>query len=1020
MVESEKYCDENCQKDLSLVASCFLTDIMSADYLLLIEARVSRFSDVPFLFRNLIAFNSTLVRSALVVSIPFALAACSNDDSSSSATSIRVNVQVGQEDFNEAMVRSVTVSETGKPSEIQPGVLSASQFTTDAEGAAEATADATEILYLDVYGRKDSDGGITTRRCQLVAGCGSVSFGEEYSIVAKPGWRSVAAGIESGQRIRVTPLTDLAAELAFERIYSETSGDQQDAGWLESGYYSVYSTLQAESQVSRIFGIDSVQSREPADLTQLNEWRKASQSEALASIRYGALLAAWQSYELSYTGTAEAAAFAHVVAQDLVSNDGQLYQKAGGQNLALYDLFDLAANNLSSVSVTDSTVQGYVASVVSSLQSERDAFVDGELTAVVPATLSSLLGDELEDYQLGILRAKAFIDELRNYGQYFFEDGYRDALDNYSNVLSAIGEDNADNLNTLTSAVAEIADFYRDCYLNSGCPSPDAGWEWYSDHSYSAPVLKLNSGTLTVSQAVADINLLDDDDTPTSSRAIDVLMTGRIAVNDLILELDHTYDGDVISSPTGVRIFYADTVSVIQDETTSPATGYQLRWTDFTLYDSADVSSDNEAEITGAFSLLYQGVDDPNAAAERRYNIAELVLNSRISDVVDDDTDTDANITTLFVSAAANQAADYYPDSEFSSFNAFFDRAPLFPEGTVNTGLVQYRAGSETVSGRETVYLDYFVEGGDDFRYRFYPTVMREDTADIDGDDNVEELIATHDYEACLLSGDPSSPVVERCEPKQRLNAEQDLQNAVNELWQIGVFSRPEVPGQGIYFVELPTQAADAQGCLTLAELPTSLTSLDGTLYRSAQLGLSNARLTSEVVLDYTSDTDPKTLLDVEISAPYSEQVNVSLALSHDYTSVNTTGVYRGIGTNLDRLLFDFSTENGTVETKTLSVFKDGVDLSLADGTTDTVDSEIILGGDLPLTTGAPVYRFIVGDDGEYRRCVVSNTAEESYSRDPQDAEYTVNYRDKVYGEITYESGAWVIRYIDGTWESLY
>ncbi len=96
------------------------------------------------------------------------------------------------------------------------------------------------------------------------------------------------------------------------------------------------------------------------------------------------------------------------------------------------------------------------------------------------------------------------------------------------------------------------------------------------------------------------------------------------------------------------------------------------------------------------------------------------------------------------------------------------------------------------------------------------------------------------------------------------------------------------------------------------------------------------------------------------------------------------------------------------------------MDLSLADGTTDTVDSEIILGGDLPLTTGAPVYRYIVGDDGEYRRCVVSNTAEESYSRDPQDAEYTVNYRDKVYGEITYESGAWVIRYIDGTWESLY
>lgn len=978
------------------------------------------FFGIPLFLRSLIVSKPTFLKFTIVLFIPLTLVACSNDDGNSSDAITRVDVQVGQEDFNDIMIRAVTVSEIGKPIEVQPGVLNATRFISDEEGAAEVTADGTEILYLDVFGREDSDDSATTRRCQLVAGCGSAFFGEEYSIVAAPGWRSVAAGIESGQRIRVTPLTDLAAELAFERVYSETSGDQQDTGWLESGYYSVYSTLQAESQVSRIFGIDSVQSREPADLTQLNEWRKANQSEALASIRYGALLAAWQSYELSYTGTAEASAFAHAVAQDLVSNDGQLYQKAGGQNLALYDLFDLAANNLSSVSVTDSTVQGYVASVVSSLQSERDSFVDGELTAVVPATLSSLLGDELEDYQLGILRAKAFIDELRNYGQYFFEDGYRDALDDYSNVLSAIGEDNAENLNTLTSAVAEIADFYRDCYLNSGCPSPDAGWEWYSDHSYSAPVLKLNSGTLTVSQAVADINLLDDDDAPTNSRAIDVLMTGRIAVNDLILELDHIYDDDVISSPTGMRIFYADTVSVIQDETTSPATGYQLRWTDFTLYDSADVSSDNEAEITGAFSLLYEGVDDPNAEAERRYNIAELVLNSRISDVVDDDTGTDANITTLFVSAAANQAADYYPDSQFSSFNAFFDRAPSFPVGTVTTELVQYRAGSEIVSGRETVYLDYFVKGGDDFRYRFYPTVMREDVADIDADGDIDELIATHDYEACLLSGDPSSPVVERCEPKQRLNAEQDLQNAVNELWQLGVFSRPEVPGQGIYFVEFPTQAADAQGCLVLAQLPTSVTSLDGTLYRSAQLGLSNARLTSEIVLDYTSDTDPKTLLDIEITAPYSEQVNVSLALSHDYTSVDTTGVYRGIGTDLDRLLFDFNSENGSIETTTLAVYKDGVTLTAADDIVETIDSEIILGGDIDLADSDPLYKFIVGNDGQYRRCVVSNEAVQAEKRDPQLVMYAINYRDKVYGQIRFESGAWIIRYIDGTWESLY
>lgn len=968
---------------------------------------------------RLAVINTLSVRRWAVIPMIAALAACSNDDSGSSVTTIDLDVQVGQEDFNEAMVRRVTVDETGMPSEVQPGVLNFARFTTDDEGQAVVTADGTEFVYLDVYGRESNDGTSTTRRCQVVNGCGSVSFGSEYSIVAAPGWRSVAAGIEDGQRIRVTPLTDLAAQLAFDRVFSESSGTQQDAGWVATGFYSVYSTLQAESQVSRLFGIDSVQSREPADLTQIEEWRGANQTEAQYSIRYGALLAAWQSYELSYTSTTDLPSFASAVAADLVANDGQLIQRGGSQTLSMYDLYDAAVNNLNALDVTDSTVSGYVASVISQLQSERDAFVDDALTSITPASLSSLLGDELEDYQLGIQRTKAFVQELRDYGNSFFEEGYRAQLDSYADILRGVGEDNAENLDEITTAVSEIAGFYRDCYLNSGCPSVSPEWQWYQSHTYSAPVLTLNGGGFEVSQAVADINLLDDSNSPSSSRAIDILMKGTLVANGLRLELDHTYSDDEISSPSGLRIFYEDTVTVLQDEVSDPALAYQIRWTDFTLYDADDVGAANETELTGAFSILYQGVDDPDGVSERRFNISEVVLNSRISDVYEDDNGTDANITTVFLTANANQASEFYPESEFASFNAFFERAPLYPEGTVANGLVQYRTGTQTVNGRETQYLDYFVDGGDDFRYRFYPTVMREDVSDVDGDGNTEELIATHDYEACLLSGSPESPVIDRCQPKQRLNAEQDLQNAVNELWQIGVFSRPEVPGQGVYFVELPVEAADEQGCLTLSSLPGSLSSLDGTLYRSAQLGLSSARFTSEVVLDYSSATEPKTLVDVQVTAPYSEQVDVSLSLSHDYTSVNTTGLYRGVGADLDRLIFDFSTESGTVEATSLSVFKDGVELSLADGTTDTVDSEIILGSNLDLVDGAPVYRYIVGDDGEYRRCVVSNTAEPSFNRDPQQAVYVLNYRDKVYGKVVYESGVWIIRYIDGTWESL-
>jgi len=970
-----------------------------------------------------ISFSVGMVRKTLLATaFGLVLAGCSDDNGSSSVATIGIKVQVGQEDINDALVRRVVVDESGRLPEVEPGVFNYAPYFTDDQGYASVTTSNGEIVYVDVYGRRTSDGEVSLRRCQLVAGCGSTAFGSDYELVGAPGWRSVAAGLTKGELIRVTPLTDLAAELAYDRVFSENSGDQQDGGWLTTGYYSVYSVVQAESQLSRLFGISSVQSAEPADLAQIDQWKNTDITTAKEAIRYGAIVAAWQSYELGYTATTEMPFFASAVAADLVTNDGQLYQRGGSQTLSLYDLYGAAIDNLDAVTVSDSRVQGYVDTVISELTAEREAFVDGELTSFSPASLATLLGDDLSDYELGLKRTKAFVEVLRDYGTTFFEDGYRAELDKYGDLLQAIGDDNVAAFDEIVVAVTEIVDFYRDCYLSSGCPAADSGWGWYSSHSYSNGVLTLNGGALTVSQAVADVNLLDGDDSPTSSQGIDVVMVGRITSGDLRLVLDNAYnDDDSILSSTGVRIFYESAVSTLQDPVAMPALGYQIRWSDFELYNTSDISSDKEMELTGTFSLTYQGVDDPDGAAERRFNMSEVVLNSRISDKVDDDAGNDSYVSTLFVSAAANQAEDFYPDSEFSSFNAFFEPsgASQFSDGYVSSGLVTLAQGEETIRGLNVQYLDYFVEGGESFRYRFYPTVMREDVSDLDFDADYSEMVATSEYEACTLTGTPASPVIGKCAPKERLAMEQDVQEAVNRLWALGVFSRPEVAGEGVYFVALPVAAADENGCLNLDALPTSPTTFDGTLYRPAQLGLSSARVTSEVVLNYSSETEPKTLLDIQVSAPYKEQMNVALALSHDYTGVDDSTVFTGTGRDIDRLIFNFSNESGTVNTSSLSVYKDGVSLTYADGTTATVDSEILAGGRFDTLTGAPVYRYIVGEDGTAERCVVSNTAEPTTEANTEDAVYVLNFRDNVYGKVANESGTWYIRYIDGTWETL-
>ena len=976
------------------------------------------------LFRRFLPVSAALLAGVL--------AGCSNDSNRSSGY-ITIKVQAGQEDFDEALVRYVAVTEGGDLQVSQPGAVTYVGYITDDQGEVEPVVFNDELVYFDIYGRQENgDQAQTTRRCQLAAGCGDYGFGDAMPVTASPGWRTVATGVSRGERIRLTPLTDLAAQLAYEMVYSESAaGDQQDSGWLTSGgYYSVYSTVQGVSQVSRIFGITNVQTTEPADLTQLSQWGSATEAEATDSIRYGALLAAWQSYELNYITSDDAQFLAQAVGADLISNNAQLYQKGGDQTLSLYDLYETAADNLEQIEVDGTQLSGFVNTVIDDLRGDMATFADGGLTTKRPAALADLLGEDLDDYELGLDRVKAFVDVLRDYETSFFEDGYRAEIDSYMNELDAIGDLHADDLDQLMLAYVHTFEFYRSCYLNAGCPTPDSSWTWLDTYSYDSATatLTLNDGAIVASQDVVDLNVLDENDEPTESQAIDTLITGTYQINDLRLVVDHSYEDDnedTIDVPSSVRVFYSEAVSELQDPASQPDMAYQLRWADAAVWNVETVGTDSETELTGSYYILYRGVEDPSGAGDMHYNIETVLLNGRVSDVVGDDSEDDENITSVFVSATATNPAEYYTDSMFASFNGFFEpsESSVYTDGYVSTGLVSYRTGSETISGQDVEFFDYFVEGGDAYRYRFYPTVYREDTGDNDNDGETDDEVATFDYEQCDLTGGTDAAAVDTCEPKQRLYSERNVQEAINELWEAGVFSRPEVEGQGTYFVEFPVEAPDEHGCLALSPLTDTLTTLDGTLYRPIVLGLNSLRATTEVILEYDGDSgndEPKTLLDLSLSAPFLEELQGTVGLSHDYTGVSTSSeVYLGTGSTLDRLLVSYDRSSATQESGDISVYKDGVSLTLADGTEETVDSEIITTGMLNKAVGEPLYNFYVDEDGLLNRCVTDNVAEPETYRDTDDTVWVLNFRDVVYGRIAMENGVWIIRYIDGSWESL-
>jgi hypothetical protein len=963
-----------------------------------------------------------LCASAVSLMAMSALVGCSSSSSSSSST-VTVNVSSGQTDFKQADIWSIAITEGGYPNIDAEGRLVHSIHDTGDDAEARISIPTEELRQFNLVGHQasqQSDGLATSRVCQWASGCTLdgelVEFGSEYQVYGEL-WNLVVYSLGSDERVRITPFTSLAAGLAFDRLYEESSSE-----WLATGYFSAYSVEQSVSQLSQLLGIDNIQTSEPANLNELNRWN-GNQAKSLDSIRYGALIAAFEELSRSYSGSQ--ASLLTQVKLELIEADGQLVQSGGDQALSLASLYQAARDNLAAISVSNTTAAAYVATVVSQLDADISALIEDELTTVVPASLTDLFTEsELEDFSLGLQRTKAFVQDVRNYQDTFFEDGYQEELDAYVAKLEAVGAEHSDNLNALMKAYLDTAQFYLDCATQGGCPSPDSDWDWLTSvdsYDSATKVLTLNSGQIRVSQEVADINETDSDDTPSQSQGIDIYITGTYEMGELILILDHVYKNDDVRDGidefSGIRVFYTNEVSELVEDSENQILGYDGRWADFQMYDGPDLNTENELEFDGSFRLFYRGVRDPlDSESEIRFNLDTVALNSRLSDQVSDDNDDDSEYSNVDIRAFSTNPEDFYPNQLFTDFEGFFtpNSHPELQSGQVESNLVSYEIGSETVSGTAVHYLDVLVPLATSYRYRAYETQAREDEFDLDNDGDRDELIDSYDLEVCELEETEGVWAVTSCEPKNRIYEAMVFSTVLQEIWTSGVTSRIDIDGRGTYFIEWPASTTDSNSCLLLDELD-STGSLDGTLYDPLVLGLNSLSFSTEVVLP----DQPKTLLDVLINAPTLDNYQITAALSHDYSGTTESTVTQGTGGELDRVVLSYEADANLTMSGSLAIHQEGVELSLDDGTTDTVDSTLTLF--LSESTGAdPLpYQYLVNEDGDYELCVLANQAEWEESFDLQAATFYLNYRDVVYGRIQQENGTWVIRYIDGTFETL-
>ncbi len=985
------------------------------------------------------------------------LPGCSDSKSGSSSTS-NIDGWVGAQGLNNAQVVINQVAESGQVSVDGNGIYFGARESTDTKSRFIASVANDEVLLFIARGQiadvdKDRDNLASKRQCQVALGCTEAgddyNFADFYSATEGFEWRSIVYTVSDSSRNNVNAVTTLASAFAYQ---FDVKNSPIGGATFENETFTAYDVVLSNSQTSKLLGLQDVIGDLPANLTQLNNFNQNTET-VRNQIRYGALLAGLQQLELTYSASNNTVGdtdFITLVAQQFTQDQGQFYNHSpvAERVLTLQAWFQAAHDNLLSIttSIANTEAKAAANSVVAKLATDIASISDDALantkTAAVADDLSQLLtASEIEDFNVGLEKTKLFVNDLLNYQQTFWQPGYQSELDAYLLLLKSIGDEHRENLDDLATEFSRIQSYYVNCTIlvpaAAECTTAyDAATrtglldinDLEKTYDGTTKVLVFTNG-ITVSQKIADVNLIDGDDEPTSSHAMDIYITGKLEKNNLVLTLAHDLDSaeESIDVPSAMRIYYDQEVSQVSPEL--EIQGYELIWGEFQLYDKTKLPV--EMELSGAFRIFYRGLRDPQNVntpndSELRFNIENWVLSSRISDKIDDDAGDDREFTSLVITANSSNPDTFYPVEKLAGFDGFFSVNTDIALGNNLDSLLEYRIGQESVpfgSGViEVQTIDFINSINDDIRYRFYPDEKVVDENDSDGDGDVKELVDRHRIEECKL--DETSGNVVSCGPKSTVYDKVDMQTTINELWELGLFQRISVDGQGTYFVDFLT-VEDANGCLVLDTLTSDTPAMNGTLIEQQVLGLDSVRLFTEVQLEDENLADlPKTLFDMTVVAPTKNKYRITAALSHNYsgTTADNSGVILGTGGVASSLVVSYDTSADFENAGNISVAKGGVTLNLGDGSVVSEDQDITAFLSQSYNPASVHYKTIEDPEGLPDRCVspTYDPVGNPYVKDPADLEqvFYLNYRDVVYGTVRPEgtNNIWTIRYIDGSW----
>lgn len=647
------------------------------------------------------------------------------------------------------------------------------------------------VLVVTTPSEKDIEDGIAEltakASCQVVSGCqvagaADKAFGEQFLL---PTGLVLSAAIESvaeGQFVVINPVTEMANVLGFTEYIDDYSSEIETAGDnAVPNYYSNLGIIKGNTQTAGLLGLRDILSIEPVDLFALHSLVESASATMLESIRYGALIAAWQQLEQEYNSSlAEGeSSFQRKVVAQYISNQGQLFQAApsNGDVLTMKVWYTAAMTNLIAArnyhKALARPVPGEVELVIARFAEEIQSFQDDVLTAAKPTIPADLTAGYLD----AVTKTKAMVEYVSDLTNNFATAEYRTSYIESSSEIRAEVDRIVPKFDVMLSQILDIYDYYLTC-VYAACSS-ESEWKSISQYDASSKVLTITQSEhtrLEISQGMVfdSINPEGSD----STNVHDLFLRGAIEYEGLRFELSDIEgeQSDVIYS--SIRFSFAKALAELPlapaliengkgatvDENLVPD-GIELVLPDFKLYEPTLVGSDDELIVSGVFSTLMVASVDPRdllAGTEdtdklgKRYNLANVSMTVKVIGHKQGELEIEADNSidlrdnaVISLNAVASEAiysgsntAVYFPDSVYPSLGSFFKPREGFEVGKQSPGpLVISRRGvmefpdltsegfsedSENVVLVQYLEIDYELGGLE--RYVAYPKPEGSDT----------------------------------------------------------------------------------------------------------------------------------------------------------------------------------------------------------------------------------------------------------------------------------------------------